>query len=239
MGDIDGHMSGSRLSSSADAAVTQLRAFLAQQDLPADGRLPAERELSVILGVTRNELRRALAVLETEGRVWRHVGKGTFVGMKPVEETASIAAIAGRTSPTEVMTARYLVEPMLAREAALNASAAQLDEMQRCLKAAREAETWRQYETCDNRFHRTVAEAAGNTVLLALFDQLNAVRRTVVWGRERDPGGRPPKNHHSFDEHDRLLEALVDRDPNRAAQAMREHLGTVDTKLRRIHEAAE
>lgn len=232
-------MSGSGHSSGTDAAVTQLRAFLAQQDFPADGRLPPERELCVMLGVTRNELRRALAVLEAEGRVWRHVGKGTFIGMKPVEETASIAAIAGRTSPTEVMTARYLVEPMLAREAALNASAAQLDEMRRCVQAMRDAETWRQYETCDNRFHRTVAEAAGNTVLTALFDQLNAVRRTVVWGRARHDGGRPPANHHSFEEHDRLLEALIDRDPNRAAQAMREHLGTVDSKLRQINEAAE
>lgn len=232
-------MSESGHSSGADAAVTQLRAFLAQRDFPADGRLPPERELCVMLGVTRNELRRALAVLEAEGRVWRHVGKGTFIGMKPVEETASIAAIAGRTSPTEVMTARYLIEPMLAREAALNASAAQLEEMRRCVQAMREAETWRQYETCDNRFHRTVAEAAGNTVLTALFDQLNAVRRTVVWGRTRHDGGRPPANHHSFEEHDRLLEALIDREPNRAAQAMREHLGTVDRKLRQINEAAE
>lgn len=232
-------MSGSDHSNGADAAVTQLRAFLAQRDFPKDGRLPPEREFCVMLGVTRNELRRALAQLEAEGRVWRHVGKGTFIGMKPADESTTIAAIAGRTSPSEVMSARYLIEPMLAREAALNATAAQLDEMRRIAQAAREAESWRQYETCDNRFHRGVAEASGNTVLTALFDQLNAIRRTVVWGRERDPGGRPPANHHSFEEHDHLLSALINRDPSAAAQAMRAHLGAVDTNLRRVHDAAE
>lgn len=232
-------MSGSDFSSGADAAVTQLRAFLAQSDLSDDGRLPPERELSVTLGVSRNELRRALAVLEAEGRVWRHVGKGTFVGMKPVEEATSVGAIASRSSPSEVMAARLMIEPMLAREAALNATAAHLDEMSRCIKAARGAETWREYEACDNRFHRTVAEAAGNTVLLALFDQLNAVRRTVVWGRKRDNRPRPPESHHSFAEHDQLLAALIDRDPGRAEQTMRAHLSTVESRLRQINEAAE
>ena len=192
-----------------------------------------------MLGVTRNELRRALAALEREGMIWRHVGKGTFVGMRPVEESMSISAVADRTSPGEVMAARRMIEPMLAREAALNATAAHLDEMRRCVRAARSATTWRQYETCDNRFHRTVAEAAGNAVLTALFDQLNAVRRTVVWGRERDQGGRPPKSHHSFSEHDRILEALIDRDPGAAELAMREHLAAVVSHLRQRRDAAE
>ncbi|MEQ9327201.1 MAG: FCD domain-containing protein [Rhodospirillales bacterium] len=217
-----------------DGALTQMRAFLAQGKFATDSRLPPERELCGILGVTRNELRRALATLEREGVLWRHVGKGTFIGMRPVDETASISAVAERTSPSEVMTARRMIEPLLAREAALNAAQSHLDEMRRCVQAAREALTWRQYETCDNRFHRTVAEAAGNNVLTALFDQLNAIRRTVVWGRVRDPGGRPPADHHSFAEHDRLLEALIDRDPIAAERAMEAHLDTVENRLRGV-----
>ena len=132
------------------------------------------------------------------------------------------------------MTARRWIEPLLAREAALNVAQSHLDEMRRCVEAAREALTWRQYETCDNRFHRTVAEAAGNNVLTALFDQLNAIRRTVVWGRVRDPGGRPPADHHSFAEHEHLLDALIDRDPIAAERAMEAHLDTVENRLRGV-----
>src|SRR3546814_4814859 len=88
--------------------------------------------------------------------------------------------------------ARLLIEPQIAREAALNATAGDIAELKQSMFASRHAQTWRQYENSDNRLHRTVAEAAHNTVLLALFDTLNAVRRAVVWGRLRDKIDRPP-----------------------------------------------
>ncbi len=118
----------------AQGALTQLRAYLAQRDLPANTQLPAERELCDLLGVSRGELRKALAVLEGNGELWRHVGKGTFIGSRPVEEKTSIADIAAASNPREVMHARLVIEPMLAREAALNATAADLAEMRRCLE---------------------------------------------------------------------------------------------------------
>ena len=42
------------------AALTQLRAFVAQQDVASETRLPPERELCEMLGVSRGELRKAL-----------------------------------------------------------------------------------------------------------------------------------------------------------------------------------
>ncbi len=214
-----------------DGAMTQLRAWMAQRDLQPGVRLPAERELCEELGVTRSELRKALSVLEKNGEVWRHVGKGTFIGARPVDEFASIAAIASASNPREVMQARLLIEPMLAREAAIGATGSHIDEMRRCVRAQREATTWRQYESADNRLHRTVAEASGNTVLIALFDQLNAVRRAVVWGRRRNDTDRPSPDHHSFAQHEAIVVAIADRDREAAHRAMREHLETVSAGL--------
>ena len=77
--------------------ITQLRAYLTQTELPDDGRLPPERELSEALGVSRTELRKALSALESEGQLWRHVGKGTFIGSRPLDTFADIAALARRT----------------------------------------------------------------------------------------------------------------------------------------------
>ncbi len=85
---------GSIMSAEADGALTQLRAWLAQRDASDSSRLPPERELCELLGVSRGELRKALDVLEREGEVWRHVGKGTFVGIRPFEELTSVRAIA-------------------------------------------------------------------------------------------------------------------------------------------------
>ena len=220
-------------------ALTQLRAYLAQRDLPANSRLPPERELCDILGVSRGELRKALAIMEKNRELWRHVGKGTFIGSRPVEEFSNIAAIAGQTNPREVMQARLLIESQIAREAALNANAGDIEEMRLYLKMSREAQTWRQYENSDNALHRAVAEATHNTVLVALFDTLNAVRRTVVWGRLRSKTDRPPPDHHSFTEHEALVRAIEERDVEGAGQTMRRHLSHVQGNLLTNSEAAE
>ena len=178
-------------------------------------------------------------MLEENGELWRHVGKGTFVGTRPFEEITGVSDIAAASNPREVMHARLAIEPVLAREAALNATAADIAEMRQCLKASRGATTWRQYENHDNRLHRLVAEASHNTLLIALFDTLNAVRRAVVWGRLRNNVDRPPADHHSFREHEALVDAIADRDLAAATAAMDRHLHAVQANLLRFRQAAE
>ena len=87
------------------------------------GRLPPERQLSEALGISRTELRKALGVLEAEGQIWRHVGKGTFFGARPIDNFSDVSALARRTNPAEMMRARLVIEPEIARAAALTATA--------------------------------------------------------------------------------------------------------------------
>jgi DNA-binding FadR family transcriptional regulator len=221
------------------AALVQLQAYLAQRDLPPDSRLPPERELCEVLGVSRGHLRKALAVLEGEGQVWRRVGKGTFIGSGPIEEVFQIADIAARTNPADLMRARLILEPELAREAALHATVDDVAAMRDCMAKTKTAESWRQYENFDNLLHRQVAQATRNTVLSGLFDALNSIRRAVVWGRLRPDPARPPGDHHSFAEHERIVDAIADRDLVGAAAAMRVHLQSVARHLIPLRDAAE
>lgn len=228
-----------KLGDGGHAALVQLQAFLAQMDVSGETRLPAERELCESLGVSRGDLRKALMVLEKDRRIWRHVGKGTFVGSGPVEETIGISEIAGRTNPADVMRARLIIEPEIAREAALHATLDDIAAMRRSIVHTRDAATWRQYENVDNLLHRQIAQASRNNVLLGLFDVLNAVRRTVVWGRLRSDGVHPPADHHSFADHEHIVDAIADRDMAGAAAAMRLHLQQVERRLIPLREAAE
>jgi DNA-binding FadR family transcriptional regulator len=223
----------------AGTALSQLRAYLVQIEMPLDSRLPPERELAETLGVTRAGLRKALAVLEGENQIWRHVGKGTFIGSRPIESMADIAAITRRTNPAEVMRTRMVLEPEVARLAALNATSEHIAEMRLCMQRTRAAQTWRQYEAWDNRLHRVIAEATQNSLLLALLDTLNAVRRAVVWGRLRVDKVKPAPNHHSFEDHAAIVAAIEDRDLSRAAGAMRAHLENVERNLLRPRPATE
>jgi DNA-binding FadR family transcriptional regulator len=220
-------------------ALSRLRTYLAQIEMPLDSRLPPERELAETLGVTRAGLRKALAVLESENQIWRHVGKGTFIGSRPIETMADVAAITRRTNPAEVMRTRLLLEPEVARMAALNATSGHIAEMRLCMQRTRAAQTWRQYEAWDNRLHRVIAESTQNSLLLALLDTLNAVRRAVVWGRLRVDKVKPAPNHHSFEDHESIVAAIEDRDLNRAAAAMRAHLENVERNLLRVRPSAE
>lgn len=225
--DIDGKREGGEAN---DATLVQLRAWLTRHDFPPDTKLPAERELAEILGVSRGDLRKALATLEAEGQLWRHVGKGTFTGSRAIE-VMSLAEIDRQTNPAEVMRTRLLIEPLIAREAALNATSVDIDALRRCVNRTHQAATWRQYETADNELHRRIAEASDNRLLLALFDALNAVRRAVVWGMLRTNTDRPPDNHHSFAEHDRIIEAIEKRDIEGAGREMYLHLRAVEQNL--------
>ena len=220
------------------AALVQLRAYLSQVDNAPNTRLPAERELAKAVGTSRGELRKALAVLEAEGLIWRHVGKGTFVALGKPFETYNLAEIAQRSNPREVMRARLTFEPAIAAEAAVNASPMDVNDLRSCAEDSRNARTWREYEACDNRFHKLVADSTHNQITSAVFDVLAGIRRAVVWGRLREDRDRPPPDHHSFHEHDQIIAAIADRDPVAASAAMLTHLNSVERNLFAIKQAS-
>jgi DNA-binding FadR family transcriptional regulator len=234
---VDGAMDGAA-EGAGIKTVARLRAYIEGGQLTVDSRLPPERELSRALGVSRAGLRQALAVLEAEGQIWRHVGKGTFIGTRPIATVSDIDAMVRHTNPAEVMRTRLLIEPEVARLAALNATPQQIAEMRLCMARSRAAATWRQYESWDNRLHRTIAEATQNALLVSLLDTLGAVRRAVAWGRLRVNKVKPEPDHHSFAEHEEIVAAIAQRDRDRAAEAMRRHLETVERKLLRERRGA-
>jgi DNA-binding FadR family transcriptional regulator len=211
-------------------ALNAVRRYLADQKLSLNLRLPPERELCRHLQVTRAELRKALAVLEAEGQIWRHVGRGTFIGSRPVLNISDVEYLSGQTSPAEVMETRLAIEPQLARLAAIHATKANFGEMRNCSRNCRAAREWRSYEGWDDKFHRAIASATRNKLLVSLFDTLAAVRRSTTWGQLRSTK-LPPTDHASFLEHEAIYEAIASRDPDLAADCMRQHLRTVRDRI--------
>jgi len=216
----------------AAPVVERLRDFIQHGDYTSGDRLPAERHLTGRLDMSRTELRKALDTLEREGLIWRHVGKGTFVA-DPDEDTApdSLVQLGRNLTPFRMMRARLVIEPALAREAAINASGRDLSNMQRAMDRARSATTWAEYEEQDDRLHRHIAEASDNLLLVSLFEHLNHVRRAVVWGSVVRATNRPAASHTSFAEHDAIVQAIASRFPDAANDAMRTHLRSVSDRL--------
>ena len=216
----------------ADDVASKLRSYIAEGGYKPGDRLESERDLIVRLNVTRARLRRALDSLEHEGAIWRHVGKGTFIASPNVTSGPNnLKLLSQQVTPVQLMRARLSLEPAIAREAALHASEEAVRRLKHSRDLAVEAPNWDEYEAQDDNFHRELAEATDNVLLLSLFDHLNAVRRAVAWNMVIRSSDRPPRTHSSFAEHDAIVAAIEARDPKAAQDAMRAHLGSVSSRL--------
>lgn len=212
------------------ALAERIKEYVSAERFNHNDRLPPEREFSQLFGVTRGELRKALAELEKDGLIWRHVGRGTFIGARPVLNLADAAYLGELASPAQVIAARFVIEPELARLAATYATKSDLEEIQSCSNRCRAATDWRSYEAWDNNLHYAIAKATHNKLLVYLFDILNVVRRSTVWGQLRTTK-IPPGNHDSFAEHDTICAAIAARDGAAASQGMRDHLVSVRERV--------
>lgn len=210
----------------SSSALEKLRQLIQLQELQPDLPLPTERELADRFSVGRREIRRALDVLEEEGRIWRKQGKGTFVGPAAPVQPLVLHDLPQRSNLLEVMEARIQLEPGLARLAALRASNEQIALLKRLLERMQSISLGDgdQHELWDSAFHRAIAEAAGNRLMLGLFDAVDAVRREPSWQHLRVLARTQERLNNYDDHHQRLVQHITARQPLEAAAAMREHL---------------
>lgn len=201
--------------------VDRLRKYLEQKQFADQAQLPPERVLAKTFGVTRNRIRGGLRKLAAEGAIWRHVGQGTFVGKPPEPSLGEAAPGMVLTSPREVIDARMVYEPLLARLAAFNATDADYREMQLCLDKMAAAPPWPVWASWDGRLHRAIAIASGNKLLLTMFDTLQMYRNREVFRALDKPF---QGTDMALRDHKAVVEAIRDRDPKRAEASMRRHI---------------
>lgn len=212
-------------------ALDRIRSLLDEGRAASDGKLPTERALAEKLGVSRRSVRRALEVLESEGRVWRRQGAGTFIGPKPRKRPDHFGTIAAATDFMEVMEVRLRIEPQLAQLAALRAKPDAVARLREILKRLDESRDSDSRELWDSAFHRQIAKSAGNEFFLAIFDLVDSVRQDSAWQsvRARARSAAHLATYHA--QHASIADAIAARDPARAGVAMREHLMTLHDNL--------
>jgi DNA-binding FadR family transcriptional regulator len=213
-------------SSGDEATRRKLLGIVAAAERTEGRSLPPERELTARLGIKRGRLRLLLAELEADGRIWRHVGRGTFAGRRPVQADPDLKLVCEHSSPSELLEARLVVEPELAALAATRASAAEISDLRLTARKCAGAAGFAVYERWDENLHTAIARASRNRTLIALFNGLNAVRREVIWDRLREQHRRlGPEQQSGFAaQHEAIVRAITSRDAEAARQAMREHL---------------
>jgi DNA-binding FadR family transcriptional regulator len=203
-----------------------------QPDFAPGGRLPNERNLAAELGVTRTLVRHALTVLEAEGRISREVGRGTF--LKPGAATPSVDGAgdsAGEMGPGDVMAARRLIEPQVLPLVIAWATQRDFDEMRRCLAGGARAQDGAEFEVWDFALHHAIVAASRNQLLVVMYEAIERARKGEIWGNLKLRQDSRERRRGYQSEHERLVEALLERDADLAVAVMEEHLEHVQANL--------
>jgi DNA-binding FadR family transcriptional regulator len=204
----------------------KVRSFVSGVQEKGEGRLPPERELAHLVGLTRSRLRGALKKLVDEEVIWREVGNGTYFGQRPLIGAGSSRKIdlANLTSPSEVMEARLMLEPELARLSAFRARRENIEELELCVQKMGESNSQSEWAFWDRRFHRAIARAAGNTLLVILTEAIQANMDRETWGELSDRVHEVESTEEWMNDHVAILNAIKTRSPSAASEVMKKHL---------------
>ncbi len=216
----------------SDAVTASLERAIAERGLGPGDRLPTERELAEVSGTGRAAVRRALGVLEAQGRVIRHVGRGTFLAPPP-DGTGDGTLF--DASPIEIMAVRALLEPGLMPLAAVAANGSDFAEMERCLQGGATANSPMEWEAWDASLHRSLVVATHNTFLVRIGEMVASARLHPAWGSLKRRTYTPEHLVMYRTDHREIVDALVERNAEQAQKAMRRHLHRVRGHLLSDH----
>lgn len=204
-----------------------------QRQLPADGRLPTERDLAAELGTARRTVRRALDRLESEGLIWRRQGKGTFAGQPPDPTEALAAELVAEVDPLVAMEARLCIEPAIAELCARRATAEDVARLRQIADRVAAPADANSAELWDGALHRLIARIAGNRIMLTALTLIDEVRVGQGWQEKRHRARTPETMALYVAQHRAIIDAIEARDGARAAGAMKAHLTSLSENLRR------
>ena len=208
----------------------QIARLIANGEFAHGSRLPAERELATLLGVSRTSVREALISLEIAGLVEVRVGAGVFVtaGAAP----SSLAADKG-PGPFELLSARMLVEGEIAALAAVNAKPTDLEALRHAIqRMTLHVDDFAIREESDRDFHVGIAKATGNGSLELVVEGLWN-QRAELWGRMQRHFHTEALARRTIQDHASILAAIESREPEAARLAMRRHLARVVREFQR------
>lgn len=190
-------------------------------------RLPSERALSEVLGVSRPTVREAVQALSAMNVLEVRHGSGIYVSsldfndlLEPVEFALELSEPTVRS----LFEVRLALEPLAAELAAQRATGEQLVMLQDCLRrTSKPRVSRRELLELDVELHRLIVEASANELLGSVARSLSVLGRK---SRELTVQ-RPGALQRSVAEHRAIVEAIVGRQAKQARQAMADHLNAV------------
>jgi DNA-binding FadR family transcriptional regulator len=219
----------------------QIATLIDNREFPAGSRLPPERELAVLLGVSRTSVREAIIALELAGRVVVRVGTGIFVTHPGSQRkrasgagSATSAVDDGGAGPFDLLAARAMIEGEIAALAARNARKSDLAALRETITRMRDhADDFAERDAADREFHMLIATSTRNGALPSAVADLWDQRHGELWTRIEGHFHTPALRAKTLMDHEAIVAALEARDADAARAAMHRHLRRVAREFQR------
>jgi len=218
----------------SEGIVARLLSLIKQKELRAGDKLPPERELADMMGVSRPSLREALRALSMMNVVEIRQGTGTYVtSLEPgllVEHLDFVFSLDDSTF-VKLFEARKLLEVGMVAMAAQRITDEEIAGLEACLaKSIESVEDHEAFLQADLELHEKITEAARNPILARMMATtirlgLASRRRTV------EIAGVPEQ---ALRDHRAIVIALKARNPEAARQVMLTHLDNLEQQLKRL-----
>jgi DNA-binding FadR family transcriptional regulator len=213
----------------------QIVGLIRSGELSPGTRLPAERDLSKKLGVSRPVVREAMIALEISGFVEVKTGTGSYVS----DGTPRPGDVrdAG-PSAFELLAARRSIEGEIAAVAAELATPEDIERLDEALAwYRREYLKGEDSFEADRAFHLGVAEATGNSVFVRMVELLWGDMRGQIFSRLGELTKNSNKLRTNMADHEAIRDCIVARDSMAARRAMQNHIANVEAYF--LMDAAE
>lgn len=222
----------------SETIVRRIKKQISDGRLAAGHKLPAEREMARQFKTSRVSVREAYRSLEELGvlRIRRGADGGAFIATmdhQPVLRSLALVLGLAKTSHKELTEARMLIEPPIARLAALRARKEDISRLKRALKQEEQEAAVRTgpFRPTGSQFHRLIAACARNLPLIVLMNavaDLTADAASVL-----DVSLRARHRLQNCQFHRLIFDAIRQRDGQAAYTIMAEHIGDIQGRVHR------
>lgn len=228
----------------ADVVAEKIERLIVDGVLKVGQALPSERRLCQKLGISRSAIREGLRVLRGRGIIETAQGRSSSVAQLSQTPNASPLMHLFSSQPRtlfDLLEVRALLEGESARLAALRGTDADFILLRRRYEEMLAAQTeeggdLREHAYLDHAFHRAVSEASHNAVLVHTLQSLTDLMLSTVFASVNNLYHRPLQKQQIDRIHSRLFRAVIERQPNQAQRAARDHIYSIRDNLKEIEQ---
>jgi GntR family transcriptional repressor for pyruvate dehydrogenase complex len=213
--------------------IDYIKGQIREGKLITGGKLPAERELSTILGVSRNSVREAIRTLDIMGVISSQQGAGNYLTgnfENNLVESMSIMFLLNQIDYHQISQLRRGLEMQALLLAIDNITEQEVEKLVE-INDILESETEENNVILDKKLHYNIAKASNNTLIIDILQALSELIDQFIVDLRREILSEDKSKRRLKEAHTEMIKSLIMRDKNMAYEAINKHFGIIDEKL--------